>query len=133
MLRRFFIIYQKEEDKMSEICSVKGEVLVVKLDGDLDHHVTEIIREEIDSKTIKYRIRNIIFDFRNVAFMDSSGIGLLMGRYRKIQDIGGSVYVSNVGYTMQRIFRMSGLYKILKQSKEADRIVNNKEATYEQN
>ena len=49
---------------MSEICSVKGEVLVVKLDGDLDHHVTEIIREEIDNKTIKYRIRNIIFDFR---------------------------------------------------------------------
>ena len=118
---------------MSEICCVKGEVMVVKLNGDLDHHVTEQIREEIDTKIIKCRIKNIIFDFKNVGFMDSSGIGLLMGRYKKIHDIGGDVYVSNVGYTMQRIFRMSGLYKILKQSKEADRIVNYKEATYEQN
>ena len=118
---------------MSELCSIKGEAMVVRLQGDLDHHVTERIREEIDDKTVKNRVRKIIFDFRNVGFMDSSGIGLLMGRYRKIRDGGGEIYVSNVGYAMQRIFRMSGLYKILKQSKEADRIVNNKEATYEQN
>ena len=103
------------------------------LHGDLDHHTAKYIRSKIDAAIRENNTQKLIIDFANVSFMDSSGIGLLMGRYRKIQDIGGSVYVSNVGYTMQRIFRMSGLYKILKQSKEADRIVNNKEATYEQN
>ena len=101
---------------MSNICSIKRDLLVVTLEGDLDHHITELIRDEIDRKTVEYRIFRIVFDFKNVGFMDSAGIGLLMGRYRKIKEYGGEIYVSNIGLSLQRIFRMSGLYKILKQS-----------------
>ena len=60
----------------------------------------------------------------NLSFMDSAGIGLLMGRYRKIKEIGGEIYVSNIGQGVQRIFRMSGLFKILKTSREMDCFVN---------
>ena len=69
-------------------------------------------------------INTITFNFRNVSFMDSAGIGLLMGRYRKIKEIGGEIYVSNIGQGVQRIFRMSGLFKILKTSREMDCFVN---------
>lgn len=111
---------------MSDICSIKRDMLVVNLNGDLDHHVTEQIRDEIDRKTKEYKIFRLVFDFKNVGFMDSAGIGLLMGRYRKIKEYGGEIYVSNIGLSVQRIFRMSGLYKILKQSREIDRIINEK-------
>lgn len=109
---------------VSNICSIKRDLLVVTLEGDLDHHITELIRDEIDRKTVEYRIFRIVFDFKNVGFMDSAGIGLLMGRYRKIKEYGGEIYVSNIGLSLQRIFRMSGLYKILKQSREIDCIIN---------
>lgn len=109
---------------MKEICCIKRDMLVVRLDGDLDHHVTELIRDEIDRKTKEYRIFKIVFDFKNVGFMDSAGIGLLMGRYRKLQEFGGEIYVSNIGLTVQRIFRMAGLYKIIKQSREVDKVIN---------
>lgn len=113
---------------MQEICSINGKTMIVNLKGDLDHHVTEQIRTEIDEKALMHKVNRIVFDFKNVGFMDSSGIGLLMGRYRKISESGGEVYVANVGYAMQRIFRMSGLYKILKQTGN----INYKEAVHEQ-
>lgn len=117
---------------MSEGCTVSlyKDLIVVKLHGDLDHHVTEQIREKIDRSIKKERIPNLVFDFRDVGFMDSSGIGLLMGRYRMIKGMDGVVYVSNLGYAMQRIFRLSGLYQITKHSLEIDHIVN-EEVTYE--
>ena len=116
---------------MEKVCNINKDVLVVRLCGDLDHHVTEQIREEIDNRIQETRLNKIAFDFRNVSFMDSSGIGLLMGRYKKMMLYGGEVYVSNLNFSIQRIFRLSGLFRILKQSKEIDRIVNDKEATYE--
>lgn len=116
---------------MSDVCIIKRDMLVVRLNGDLDHHVTEKIRDEIDKKTNEYKLYTIVFDFKNVNFMDSAGIGLLMGRYKKIKDAGGQVYVSNIGHAVQRIFRMSGLFKILKQSREVDLIINDKGVTYE--
>ena len=117
-----FIVVRRND--VSNICSIKRDLLVVTLEGDLDHHITELIRDEIDRKTVEYRIFRIVFDFKNVGFMDSAGIGLLMGRYRKIKEYGGEIYVSNIGLSLQRIFRMSGLYNILKQSREIDCIIN---------
>lgn len=108
---------------MKEII-IKNDMLLVRLNGDLDHHITEQIRDEIDEKTRLYKLFMIIFDFKNVGFMDSAGIGFLMGRYKKIKEYGGEIYVSNLGPSVQRIFRMSGLFKIVKQSREIDRIVN---------
>ncbi len=115
-------------------------MIIVSLQGDLDHHVTEQIRTEIDGMVSRQRIFTIAFDFRNVSFMDSSGIGLIMGRYKRIKPAGGEIYVSNLNCRIQRIFGLSGLNGITKQSHEIDSIINNeipsglnkKEDTYEQ-
>ena len=58
-------------------------------------------------------VKNIVFDFKDVSFMDSSGIGLIMGRYKKVMFIGGKAAVTNVGNAVDRIFKISGLYKII--------------------
>ena len=98
MLR--FIIFQ--EENMNNLCVIRRGILIVNLGGDLDHHVTEMIRDEIDRKINGQKVHTITFNFRNVSFMDSAGIG----------------------QGVKRIFRMSGLFKILKTSREMDCFVN---------
>lgn len=110
---------------MENICTAKDNMIIVSLQGDLDHHVTEQIRTEIDGMVSRQRIFTIAFDFRNVSFMDSSGIGLIMGRYKRIKPAGGEIYVSNLNCRIQRIFGLSGLNGITKQSHEIDSIINN--------
>ena len=116
---------------MSSLCTVRDNMIIVSLQGDLDHHVTEGIRTEIDGMVTERKIFTIAFDFRNVSFMDSSGIGLIMGRYKRIKPAGGRIYVSNLNCRLQRIFGLSGLNSITSQSHEIDSIIN-KEDTYEQ-
>ena len=98
--------------------------LYIQITDEIDHHTTEIIRRKMDNEITRFMPRKVVFDFSKVSFMDSAGIGLLMGRYRKIKEIGGEIYVSNIGQGVQRIFRMSGLFKILKTSREMDCFVN---------
>lgn len=116
---------------MKEICKIADDMIIVRLCGDLDHHVTESVRNEIDRAIETRRIYHIAFDFKNVSFMDSSGIGLIMGRYKKIKPVGGKIYVCNLNCQMSRIFDLFGLEKITSKSKTVDVIVN-KEDTYEQ-
>lgn len=116
---------------MGKICETKDNLIIVRLRGDLDHHITGQIKEEIDECISDSKIFRIAFDFRNVLFMDSSGIGLIMGRYKKIQPMEGEIYVCNLGLAMQRIFKLSGLFKITRHSFEIDHLVN-EEVTYEQ-
>lgn len=143
---RFLLLAGERRDNnerricMENICTARDNIIIVSLQGDLDHHVTEKIREEIDKMVSSRRIFTIAFDFRNVSFMDSSGIGLIMGRYKRIKPAGGEIYVSNLNCRLQRIFGLSGLNGITKQSHEIDCVINNealpkrniKEVTYEQ-
>lgn len=91
----------------------KDRTLVVNLDGDLDHHLSQLIRIPIDEKIDKNGIDAVVFDFKNTGFMDSSGIGLIMGRYKLLSRKGGKVFVTNVSPAIKRIFEISGLYKIV--------------------
>lgn len=117
---------------MPNICETKDNLIIVRLHGDLDHHIAAQIKEEIDKYIADKSLYRIAFDFRNVLFMDSSGIGLIMGRYKKIKPMNGEIFVCNLGLSMQRIFKLSGLYKITKHSFEIDHLVN-EEVTYESN
>lgn len=103
----------------NDFLQIRKDCIIVKLHHDLDHHLTEEIRDSIDESIDKFKPRCLIFDFRNVNFMDSSGIGLIMGRYKRIHMIGGTVYVTNLGSNVQRIFSLSGLYKITEQIEDA--------------
>lgn len=115
---------------MKEICRIRDGLAIVHLEGDLDHHVTEQIRSEIDNIIDTKKVYRIAFNFKNVSFMDSSGIGLIMGRYKKIKPMGGKIYVCNINYQMGRIFSIFGLEKITAKDSMVEKIVN-KEDTYE--
>lgn len=87
--------------------------LIVRLDGELDHHTAEEMRKEIDKEIDKNNCKNVIFDLASVNFMDSSGIGVVIGRYKKVSKRGGQVAVVNVNSRVERIFKMSGLFNIV--------------------
>ena len=93
-----------------------GQTLIVTLKGELDHHSAENIRNEIDALLIDPGIRKLVLDMKNVTFMDSSGLGVILGRYRMLSSRGGSVYVSNVAPNVDRIFKMSGIYSLIQRT-----------------
>ncbi len=87
--------------------------LVVQFKGELDHHTTENAREKIDQQYFDQKIKNIILDLRGLTFMDSSGIGLIMGRYRNCVDKKGMVAIVSDNAYVDKMLRMSGLLKII--------------------
>lgn len=88
--------------------------LVVVVEGELDHHTCVEIRQTVDREYQKRRAKNLLFDFENVHFMDSSGIGMLMGRYRSVAICGGEVGLYNVSPEAEKILSMSGIHKLMK-------------------
>ena len=87
----------------------KYRTLVASLDGDLDHHSAENLRERIDRELNRTGAVNIAFDFSRVSFMDSSGIGLIMGRYKIVRALGGKVIIYGLSDSVRRIIDMSGV------------------------
>lgn len=87
--------------------------LMVRLPKEIDHHEAGVICEKADRFLMREDVCNVVFDFENTTFMDSSGIGVIMGRYRKISCFGGKVYAIHTDSQIQRIFKISGLNKIV--------------------
>lgn len=90
------------------------KALLVKVQGELDHHMAAKIKEEVDNKMRSSNAINVIFDFSDLTFMDSSGIGVIMGRYKKVRTLGGRVIACGVNAQILRILEMSAVDKIIK-------------------
>lgn len=95
--------------------------LTALLSGDIDHHTAKEIREAIDAKTEEHKPRLLKIDFKQVDFMDSSGIGLIMGRYKLMQTLGGELRVVNVPQYIARVIKLSGLDQLGVLEKEVKR------------
>lgn len=93
--------------------SNRGTTLVISIIGELDHHSAEHIRQKIDGELIKSTTKNIIFDFSKLSFMDSSGIGVLIGRYKNIQKLNGKAVIVKANAQIKRVLEMSGILKIM--------------------
>lgn len=106
--------------KEKELCEVVGENLIIHLPEELDHHTVEKIREETDQLFLEKRIRNVVFNYENTHFMDSSGIGLVMGRYREVRYLKGDVYITCVNQKVERILEISGLYRVVKKANRVE-------------
>lgn len=91
----------------------QGSSLIVHLSGDLDHHSASQVRKEMDKLLSDIAIKELILDMRGLEFMDSSGIGVLMGRYRMMSKRGGRMRVCNLSSQVRRVFKVSGLYRII--------------------
>ena len=91
-----------------------GGTLIIYLDGDIDHHSAAILRDESDRGLNREFIKEIVFNFDGVQFMDSSGIGLIMGRYRQAGYNNAKVSLINVPANVDRMLEMAGIYSIIK-------------------
>lgn len=100
--------------------AVQNAVLTIKLPEELDHVAADAIRKETEKVMGKTFIRGIIFDFEDTLFMDSSGIGLIMGRYRALGLRGGCIQAVHVSKYMERMLRISGVHKYIHIQKEDD-------------
>ena len=87
----------------------ENKSLTVFLNGEIDKHTSTSLRQEIDSQTEALRPQKLSLDFSNVKFMDSSGIGLIMGRFRQMSLIGGKLEVVNLPLNLKRMVNLAGI------------------------
>ena len=91
----------------------KYKQLVFEMEEEIDEYSVQNIKRRMDNEIQRYMPKEVIFDFSNVSFMDSAGIGLIIGRYKLIDMIGGELKVANVNLQIQKIFEMSGLLRLI--------------------
>jgi stage II sporulation protein AA (anti-sigma F factor antagonist) len=92
----------------------EDKLLVFKITDEIDDCSVQKIRRKADYEIERYMPRKVIFDFNSVTFMDSAGIGLIIGRYRKANMLGGTVEIANVTDSIKKVLELSGLLKIIK-------------------
>ena len=91
----------------------KDKRLIFEIEEDIDECCVQKIRRRIDNEIQRYMPKEVIFDFSNVSFMESAGIGLIMRRNKLINMIGGELKIANVNTQIQKIFEMSGLLRLI--------------------
>ena len=91
----------------------KNGVLVAWLSGELDHHAADSVRQELDAAMNIKIFPKLVLDMSRLTFMDSSGIGVILGRYKKLKDRGGRLAVRGLSEKMDRIMRLAGLYAVV--------------------
>ena len=102
--------------KVNVTIESSGTVVIAYLIGEIDHHTAGNVREKIDNTLMFKKPNTLILDFKNVSFMDSSGIGLVMGRYRLLKSINPSsqIEIKNVTLQTKKIMELAGLSSIAK-------------------
>lgn len=105
---------KRGKPEMDAVFETEGTCLTIRLPGELDHPASEWIRRESDRIMGKLYIRTIVFDFGDTAFMDSSGIGLIMGRYRALGMRGNSISAVHVSSYIEKLLHLSGVHKFVR-------------------
>lgn len=98
---------------METLLEYKDDTMIVRLCGELDQHYASKLRTDIDTQVAHRGIHKIVFDFSNIGFMDSSGIGVIMGRYRLMQSVGGRVCAFGINPRLDKLIEMSGIKRIV--------------------
>ena len=103
---------RKGDDEAIEY-QVQENCLTIYLPAEVDHHNAEEMKRKADKLIDRNHIKYVIFDFENTDFMDSSGIGVIMGRYKTISLIGGEVWAVHTNARIRKILTLSGVTKIM--------------------
>lgn len=99
---------------MQIISDVRDDILYIKLIGDIDHHTAGGVRENVDKMILENNPGELILDLSGVGFMDSSGLGLVLGRYKKQLEYGGKMRIINPTGRILQILQLAGVEKIIK-------------------
>lgn len=97
---------------MVRIENISDEEITAYIAGDIDHHTARNIREQIDSEITRMRTKQLNLDFKDVTFMDSSGIGLVMGRYKLLRTQNGQIKMKNCSLHIKRVMKLAGMDKL---------------------
>lgn len=92
----------------------KNKLLKIQMTEEVDHCMAEKIKHKADFEIQKYMPKKVLMDFNNVSFMDSAGIGMILGRYKITKMIGGTLDITNVTPSIKKVLEMSGILKIIK-------------------
>ena len=95
-------------------CGFSKGVLVIKISGEIDHHGAVIMRGDIDARIYEHRPERLIIDLSSVDFMDSSGLGLIMGRYSVMAKLGGETVLLNPCSSIEKILALAGMDRIIR-------------------
>lgn len=99
------------------------QILVVKLFGELDHHEAEKIRANISQTILSGQVRLVIWNMEYLHFMDSAGIGLILGRMRELRAVNGQTIILNPSKTMMKMFQFAGLHSFIRLATEQEAIL----------
>ena len=114
MERKEYTIYKVlKEGRMKIDFDEKDKLLNLEIDEEIDHHRAEILRRNADYEIQRRNPKRVILDFNNVYFMDSAGIGMVIGRYKTESMIGAKIEMKNVKPNIRKIFDMTGVLKII--------------------
>jgi len=94
--------------------AVRHKILIVSVTGDIDQHNAASVREQIDMRISHENVRKVIFDFTGLDFMDSSGIGIIIGRYKLMAALNGSVCIIVTKPTVKKLLELSGIKRIVR-------------------
>ncbi|WP_026570064.1 MULTISPECIES: anti-sigma F factor antagonist [Sediminibacillus] len=94
--------------------TTKENVLLVRLSGELDHHASDRLKKEWQQAIRENNAKHVILNLEDLSFMDSSGLGVFLGRYKEVMQLGGEMVVCSISPAVKRLFDMSGLFKIIR-------------------
>ncbi|NLO24715.1 MAG: anti-sigma F factor antagonist [Clostridiales bacterium] len=109
---------------MELTANITGNILICRVKGELDHHTAEEFRTFVDYNMENNPVKHLLLDLTHLSFMDSSGIGALIGRYKKVSSTGGRVMVVNENKQVSRVFEVSGIYEIIKSYSSISKAIN---------
>ena len=92
---------------------IQGHTLIAELVGELDHHSAKEVKDMVEQGIKSGGVRHLVFDFSRLSFMDSSGIGVVVGRFKLISSLGGQVAICGANRTVDRLLTMSGIKKLI--------------------
>ncbi len=90
----------------------RDHVLLIRLEGELDHHAAKELRARVEA--LIAQTTHIVLNLEKLSFMDSSGLGVILGRYKQVKANGGEMIVCAISPSVERLFEMSGLFKIIR-------------------
>ena len=102
---------------MESIFDKENKMLIFKISKEIDDCKVKEMRRRADNEIQRYMPKRVIFDFNQVSFMDSAGIGFIIGRYKFVNLIGGKVEMTNLTNSIRKIFEMSGIFRIIPEIK----------------
>jgi len=91
----------------------KGDVLCIRLEGELDHHTAEQLKQRVTDTMESKAIKHLVLNLESLTFMDSSGLGVILGRYKQIKQQQGKMVVCAISPPIKRLFEISGLFKVI--------------------